>query len=315
MTNIEVVLRALNLKLGRPRGSRAWALCPFHETDVYTAFFVRISGEHAGTFHCYSCKASGSLSKLVMHVQSCDYKTAKEFIRRAGKGFEAPRARVRVLARPPALMRARFELPRECIVDRPLKDWLGPAEEYARSRGITDDEVERYGLGYAVDGRLAGRLIFPVRVAPRARAVGYSARTWAGEEPKYKTPDEREEADLDAIFGEHLWPVDLRERKLIAITEGAVDALAVGRATGLLVGSMSGSDVRPGHVIKLATFEIVVVLTDPDAPGEKAAQGYASSLGRHVRVVRPLLPEGNDAASMQPARLSATIDLALERAS
>lgn len=315
MTRIEIVLAALKLEVGRVRGNRAWCRCPFHETDVLTAFFVRLSGEHAGSFHCYRCKAGGSLTSLVMHMQTCDYKTAKAFIRSAGKTYAPPRGSVRVIAQPAQLTRLRFELPRECIVGVQLSDWLGPAEQYVRARGITDEQVERFGLGYAVDSRLAGRIVFPVRVGVHARPAGYSARTWAGEEPKYKTPHESEGADKDAIFGEHIWPADLRERRVIGITEGAVDALALERATGIMVGSMSGSDVRPGHVIKLATFATVIVLTDPDAAGDRAAAGYASSLGRHVRVLRPMLPAGMDAAKMRPTDLAATIDRALSLAS
>ena len=302
MTRVEIILRALDIEVVRVRGRRAWALCIFHEDHEASNFFVRTQGERAGSFHCFACKAGGTLAELVMHVRSVDHSAARAFIATSGKDFRPPALAARVVERPALRMRPAFELPRECIMGKPLDTWTPLARRYAVKRSITQDEVARYGLGYAVDARLAGRIIFPVRVGPKAVAVGYSARSFAGAERRYLTPHESENADLDALFGEHLWPAP-EQREAICVTEGAINALACVRASNVHASSISGSDVRAGHVIKLATFKIVVVLTDSDAAGNAAATKFRMMLGHRVNLIRGVFPPGMDADDLGPDRL------------
>lgn len=311
MTRIEVVIRALGLEIARRRSRRAWALCPFHDDHDATNFFVRTDGSHAGTYHCFACKVGGSLIDLVMRIRGVDYKTARAFVDQSGRNYEPPRARVRVIERPPTLGRFRFQLPPEGIFDEPLDQWITLARAYAVQRHLTQSEIDRYRIGYAVDARLGGRIIFPVLVGPDARPVSYSARSFVGADRKYLTPHESENADLDALFGEHLWPTPM-ERDVICVTEGAINALACARATGMPASSISGSDVRTMHVIKLGTFRRVCILTDPDTAGEAAAHGFRARLGRRTHVVRVKLPEGQDADDLASDELRLTIVRAID---
>lgn len=318
MTRTEVILAAMRLKVVTHRGRRAWLLCPFHQSPTdpdswASTFFVRTKGDRAGNYHCFTCKESGSLTALVMHVLELEYKDAKDFVRKSGEGWRPPKAKVRVVRRPAKLVRPGFTLPRE-IVFGPLADWDTLPREYIEERGITPEEVESHRIGFTTEGFLACRVVFPV-LLPGGKAVGYSARTFVDEEPRYKTPNEDDNADLDAFFGEHLWPAP-GDRDEIIVTEGAVDKLAACRVTGRCGGSISGSDVRPGHIVKLATFRRVIVLTDPDRAGKKAARRLAGMLGRYVTTDRVELPIGKDAAvlaKLNPNLLRRTIDAALAR--
>ncbi len=310
------VIEALGLIVARRRGRRAWMHCPFHDpegTRTTSAFFVRTSGERAGNYHCFSCKVSGSLTALTAHVRGLTIEDARAFVADAGKGWRAPTAKVRFVSRPANLVRRGFYFPTEVVI-APLEEWDTLPRRYAVERGITNGDVAVHGIGYAVEGPLAGRIVFPVRSA--GRIVSYTARTFVDEEPRYKTPREDEHPDLDAIFGMDQWPrLDLREE--IVITEGAIDALAVNRVVHCHAGSLGGSDVRPGHIIELATWKTVIVLTDHDPAGDKAAKILRSSLGRHVRTERVLLPAGKDAAVLamrSPDLLRREIDRALRGA-
>ena len=298
-SRVEAVLAALELEVADRRGGRAWLLCPYHQSENAGAFFVRLRGERAGQNHCFSCKRGGGLRELVMHLKRCSEETAKAFIESAGAGFEKPKLRARVVARPPLLGRLRYRLPSEIIYE-PLKDWLGPAQSYARKRClITDDEVELFGIGHAVDGRLACRIVLPWLGAGR-QPGGYSARTYIDDEPKYLTPAEKDGADRATMFGEHLWPPPGPEqRKIIAVTEGALNAMAVRRARELPVAALGGSEIDPMQVTKLATFERVLLVTDPDAAGDTAAKRLARLLARHVEVGRTAIPKGKDALDVQ----------------
>lgn len=291
-----MVLEALHLEVKRKRARRVWTLCPFHDDHSPTNFFVRIDGKRAGQNHCFSCKRGGTLVDLVMFIRSCDYESARAFVEQLGKGYEPPRGRVRIVSRPAKLSRPRFQMPREVMFD-PLEEWVTPARRYAiDDRHLTAEEVDRFGLGYAVDSHLAGRIVIPWRGAGGAPA-GYSARSFTDEEPKYLTPKEDENADLGTMFGEHTWPT-LKDRKVIIVVEGAFNGLAVLRALDdyrIDMSALGGSDPNPIHAIKLATFPLVLFLTDPDEPGDGVAYALGSMLGRHTETHRLRLPEETDA--------------------
>lgn len=290
MSRVEIVLAALHIKVERVRGRRGWARCPYHRDDTPTNFFIRLSGERAGQTHCFSCKNGGTLADLVMHVRSCDYATARSFIENLGKGYEPPRARARVVARPPSLGRTRFKLPTD-IYFEPMNQWVSGARKYATNRcKITPEEVTKYGIGYAVDGILAGRIVIPWRGA-KDIVGGYSARTFVDEEPKYKTPHESDNPDNSIMFGEHTWSM---KRETLVVTEGALNAMAVFRALSRRfefdIAAMGGSEIFPAQVIKMATFKRVIVMTDSDPAGDKCAPTLIGMLGRYTKTLRTSPP-------------------------
>jgi DNA primase len=301
VSRVDLVLAALRIEVAKRRGTRAWTLCPFHNDTTPTSFFVRTSGRRTGQSHCFSCGGGGSLVDLVMRVRNVAREDAVTFLEKLGKDYEPPRFRARVVEREPQLGRARFKMPREVIFE-PLEDWVTPARDYAINRcRLTADEVELFQIGYAVDGlKLASRIVLPW-LGPGLVVGGYSARTYVDAEPKYVTPSEAEKPERATMFGEHLWPSAGRERVggVIAVTEGALNALSVRRATGLPVAAIGGSEVDGMQVAKLATFARVLVLTDPDAAGEKAALAMARMLSRYIDVRRVAIPSGKDALDIE----------------
>jgi DNA primase len=326
-TRIDVVLAAIGLEVQRVRGTRAWVLCPFHESSSTSAFFVRRAGERAGTYHCFSCKAGGSLADLVMHVRGlageAGEKEARDFIRSAGKGFEPARRRVRVVAREAEISRARFSLPRE-IVFAPWEEWLTEPRAYLEGRGLGREEAEAFRIGYAVSGPLAGRVVVPF-LDERGYPQSYSARTLVGDVPKYRTPDEREGASVDAVFGAHLWP-PAAERKRCAViaTEGAIDAMSIRRIlqgmpdARAVVCALNGSEPQAGQLLALATFGVVLDASDDDPAGNGAARTIRYAMGRHAEYRRLLLPAdantmlaGGDGARPRPKLLRKLIGVAL----
>jgi DNA primase len=309
-TRVERVLERLGIHY-ELRGDRAWARCPFH-TDHNPSWMIRTRGRREGQHHCFACKAGGKLVSVVMKVRHIeDEDDAFEWLRSFKKN-EPVNIRVRVREQPPQLGRQRFQIPSEVIFD-PLSKWVSLAQRYARKRGITDEQVQRFGIGYAVNARLAGRIVIPYR-GFGGHPAGYSARTFVDDDVRYLTPHESEGADLGVPFGEHLWPIPMR-RHVVVVTEGAIDALAVDRVSDpfISVAALNGSEVNPMQITKLATFTKVVILTDNDPAGHKAATQLTSSLSRHVQLERVLLPSGMDAAKMKPDVLAETLRTALER--
>jgi DNA primase len=90
------------------------------------------------------------------------------------------------------------------------------AINYLKSRGITEDIIEKYQIGFCDKGECAGRIIVP-SFTKDGELNYYVARSWGNTKFKYKNP----EAEKDKIlFNEHLinWDED------IYIVEGVFDA-------------------------------------------------------------------------------------------
>lgn len=300
--NVERLLARFGIEVTERAGSERWALCPAHE-DKKPSWSINVeTGQH----HCFSCGWGGGVPALVIRALDAEglaWETQDAWEWLGAHGFldEIPTAltagMVLTGGRP-----HRFTMPREVRVMPPW-DWPTPARVYLESRGIDPEQAERWGLGFAVDGRLAGRIVFPLH-----NAVGelrsYSARTFLDSAVRYLTPSRQEGPDPAALFGERYWPGN-GDRGRVVVVEGAVDALAVERASDAAVAGMLGA-TRAGALLvaaKLATFAEVVVLTDPDAAGDAAWVALRASLVRHCRIRRVRLPEGEDAASLPVAAL------------
>jgi DNA primase len=335
VTRTEAALARLGID-ARRRGREWWALCPNEKhKDRKPSWHIRDQPGHKkdGMHNCYPCGFGGTLVRLVAHVLKISDDAARDWL---GGEEEAPIPAATVLdVRPREKLRVGdFNLPAG-VSFAPLAEWPSQAQDYARSRGLTPAQVARWEIGVAVEGRLNGRIVFPVRDM-WGRIRSYSARTYTGSVMKYRTPDEREGADPAVVFGERHWPgrgVDENpgSRGRVFVFEGAINALAGERALletyGVpehgwtreyaCIAALSGSSnalpdqsVRQAVARKLATFDVVVVATDADVAGDRAWEELRGALARHARLVRARLPEGAggkkglDAAEVDPKLLA-----------
>ncbi len=307
MTRIEAVIQALGIKLDDVRGRRAWAPCPIHKATDSVTWFIRLRGRYASTWHCFSCKEGGSLNDLVQRVRNCSFKEAKEFIETRGADAKPVAQSVVVRKRPPVISKKRFQLP-SSVIFKPFKEWVSGARDEAKRRLITEEEIKTFKLGYAVDGRLAGRIVIPW-IDTRQRIGGYSARTYCDQEPKYITPHEDDNPDLTIMVGEHIWG----ERNILVVTEGAINGFCVRRVMPeLSFGAIGGSEINTQHIIKMSSFKRVLLLTDADKAGDKAASQIRSTFGRGTSVLQRIrLPEEKDAFDVGPEYLYSVLSKAV----
>lgn len=307
--DVEALLQNAGAKVIRRDTRHVWIRCPWVEHKS-TSFSVVLAGTKRGLAHCWACKKGWTLASVVAQLRGISVEAAKKVVATGNiEDGGRPRKPVPVFADLPSSSSLRFELT-SAIIFAPFDEWVSTARAYAESRGITAEQVGRYRIGYCLEGRLAGFIVFPC-LDGRGRATSYSARTFVDGEPRFQTPHRGENPDLGAVFGEHLWPPHPK-RDVIAVTEGAIDALACERALPeLCIGSLSGSDVRPGHILRIGTFRQILVVTDPDEPGDLAAMAIRSSVGRRCHVTRVRLEEGTDASSLPIAVLRRFLSTAL----
>ena len=131
------------------RSGRHWkACCPFHG-EKSPSFYIYEDG-----YHCFGCGAHGDAIGFVMQSQGATFMDAVQML--AGEaGLEVPKPS-------PAFAEAeRRRLDLHGILEaaaahyqRALHTASGAAAlAYLRRRGLTDATIERFGLGWAGEGR------------------------------------------------------------------------------------------------------------------------------------------------------------------
>ena len=131
------------------RNGRQWkACCPFHNEKT-PSFYV-----YDDHFHCFGCGAHGDAITFLMRAEGASFPEAVERLA-AEAGLEVPKpsreARAReqrardlhgVLAAAEAAFRARLHRPEGRA-----------ALDYLRRRGLSDETIARFGLGWSGEGR------------------------------------------------------------------------------------------------------------------------------------------------------------------
>lgn len=244
----------------KPRGGRLWGHCPFH-TDKTPSFSVSPDKQ---LFHCFSCKAGGSVIQFLMQADNLSYLDAvRNLAQRAGMTMPDEIDDKKLMAQ--KLRRERiYEANREAAVYY-VKALFGPeggaARRYLESRRISVETAKRFGLGFspdafdalyehltgkgfsrevileaglAVTGRkdparvydfFRGRLMFPV-INAYGKVIAFGGRTMGSDEPKYiNTGDTPVYNKRENIYAINL----LKGRKLddVIMVEGYMDVISL----------------------------------------------------------------------------------------
>lgn len=302
LSRVGRALEALGIQA--KKAGRDWtALCPSRDHNDRSpswAIHDEPGAKRDGYHRCYSCGFQGGLAGLVAEVQGVSVREASAWLEALGAGYVAPiPAAVRVVVKG----RRQFQLPAGVVV-APLREWPEMPRRYAEERGLRAWQVDRWGIGYALAGRLAGRLVVVTR-GKRGEPRRYTARTFLGAEKRYLEPLPEEAADGLAVFGEQHWP-EAKDRERVVVVEGALNGLAVERAigAGVCLAATAGTSPPATLVFGLATFRRVQLFTDADRAGDALADMLSAQLARVGSVVeRPRLDDGEDADTVLASRV------------
>lgn len=288
--------------LKRRDARQVWALCPMHEERTPSWSIHLDTGAH----HCFGCGFGGGVVALVRARVSTamTHDEVWRWLEREGLGATPGLPSVSAALLLPA-HGGDFVMPEE--VRR--EDWPADARDYVARRGIAGWQIARWKIGYAVEGRLRNRIVFPIEDGEGV-VRGYTARSWDGSRVRYMTPHVSENADRRVLFGERWWA----SRDAVVLVEGAIDALAVERALRSLaapcvaVAALGGAAVSKDRVVlaKLSRFARVVLALDDDPAGRAASEAVHAALVRRCRVHRLSLGD-DDAASAAPEVLEARL--------
>lgn len=293
----EIDAPALLDRLGiayRRRGRALLAPCPLpghDEKEPSWSMRDEPGEEKHGLHHCFGCGRGGGPADLVAAVLGVDLSAARAWIR-SGAIYRESDLPAQVVV---SVKRAKpaFALPNG-VVFAPLDAWPTPARAYLQKRRVDASQAARWGLGYAVDGRLAMRVVVPVRdgggVVRSFVARSFVERSGGREAKRYLEPREEDGADHAAILGEHLWPRP-ESRRVVLVGEGWFDGAALERASGGLPVAVLHGSPHPGQsgwdavVGKLASFPVLVAAVDPNDAGERLLSSLAGALGRYSKIL------------------------------
>ena len=314
-----------------PKGREHVGLCPFHDDKKPSMTVSPIKQ----IYKCFACGAGGNSASFLMGY---DKQSFPEAIRTLAEraGIPVPEDHERGPAPEPGMSKNDL-LAVVAFADdyyqRGLRSPAGAeALAYARKRGLTDESIERFGLGYAGDaweglytaarGRgfsedqlvAAGlckrrdsgtgcfdyfrhRLLFPIQDVT-GRTVAFGGRALRDEDKaKYLNSPESALFDKSSIVFGLSWARDaLNKTKTAVIVEGYFDVLLPSQeGVGNVVATL-GTSLTDQHIRLLKRYVSQAVLVfDADAAGQKAAErGLQLFLGQQLHVRVATIPAGKD---------------------
>ena len=132
------------------------------------------------------------------------------------------------------------------------------AYRYLQNRGVTDEDILRWKIGYCFEGEYRNRIVIP-SFDERGDVNYFIARSYNGDSYKYKNPRASKNVVFNELFTD--WNSDL------ILVEGAFDAIVAGNAVPIL-----GSTLRRDSslVRKIVYNDTPVYLAlDPDAASKE----------------------------------------------
>ncbi|HVM25929.1 MAG TPA: DNA primase [Candidatus Limnocylindrales bacterium] len=321
---IDVVGETVALKRA---GTVYKGLCPFHAEK--TPSFIATPDRE--TWHCFGCGEHGDIFTFVMRRDGLEFREALERLaEKAGVELSERTAREdRRRKRLREALEAAIAFYRQVLLQAHQAE---RARAYLDERGFTEETLERFGIGYALNNwealskrlrgkgysdqeltdaglaspsnrggvydRFRGRIMIPIRDAS-GRPLGFGGRIMPGAEgPKYLNSPATVLFDKSrTLYGIDLAKGAIRREKLAVIVEGYTDVMAAHQAGFTNVVASLGTALTAGQVELANRYADAVALAyDVDLAGEAATQrGLLEELGPVVSKVRVIrIPSGKD---------------------
>jgi DNA primase len=328
---VEVVGERVQLKKA---GRNYSGLCPFHQEKT-PSFTVSADKQF---YHCFGCGANGNALRFLMEYDKLPFPEAVEQL--AGRlgievpreGADDPRAQQREKKRKEGVNL--LELAASFYRERLKMQEGQPAQRYLSGRGLSDEVIKTYGIGYAPAGwealkqhlsergigepvqveygllihredtgrtydRFRDRVMFPIRDL-RGRTIAFGGRVMGDDQPKYlnspETPVFHKGRELYGLYEARQASNKLEQ---LVMVEGYMDVVALAQYGIHNAVATLGTATTEDHLTRLFRLvSRVVFCFDGDRAGRQAAsRALETALPQMIdgREARFLfLPEGDD---------------------
>ena len=291
---VDVIGRIVALKKS---GSNYTGLCPFHNEKT-PSFTV---SDEKQRFTCYGCGVSCDVIDFVMRTQNLTFpeaaeKLAEEYgIDWARCAFDTENRRA-----------AYYELNREAATFfyRAFRRFGNPALSYMARRGVDDETLRSFGVGYA-DGewdslyraltekgadekilislglcssskgkcydKFRNRVIFPI-INTSGKIIGFGGRELGEDGPKYlNSPDSRVYHKKENLYALNITSRDIKREGKAILVEGYMDVISLYKHGVRNVTASLGTALTAEQASVLKRYtDNVVIAYDADEAGRAA---------------------------------------------
>ena len=316
----------------KKRGANHIACCPFHNEKT-PSFSVSAS---KGIYKCFGCGKSGTAVGFVMEHENMTYVEALKYLAR--------KYHIEVVEKEESAEEIAQRQRHESLLlvsefaGKFFQDSLGTQEgqaiayQYFRSRGLEDETIRKYGLGWAPlsrkalsdkareagykeeflietglsikydDGRLVDRfydrVMFPIH-SVSGRVIAFGGRTLKTDKSVAKyvnSPETEIYVKSKSLYGIYFAKNAISKHDRCILVEGYLDVLSMHQLGITNVVASSGTSLTVDQIRLIRKFtNNVTIIYDGDGAGIKAALrgiGLVLKEGMNVKVV--LLPDGQD---------------------
>ncbi len=309
------------------QAGRNWlGLCPFHN-EKSPSFNVN---PELQIYHCFGCGVGGDVVKFLQEIDKVSFVEAVTFLaERAGIPVTRPGGSSTEDERNDQLFQAN-ELAAKFFHHMLRQPAGADALRYLHKRGLTDETIDEFRIGYALPGwtsflemagrrgfappvleqaglaatkgrghydRFRDRVIFPITNLS-SRPIGFGARALRPDDkPKYlNSPETPIYHKSGVLYGLSRARDSIRRSGTAIVVEGYMDVVSLAQGGVDNVVASSGTALTGPHARLLARYsERVVLLFDGDAAGGTAAErGVEVLLGTEMDTRIVTLPTGQD---------------------
>ena len=316
----------------KKRGSNYTACCPFHNEKT-PSFSVSAT---KGIYKCFGCGKSGTAVGFVMEHEHMTYTEALKYL--------AKKYNIEVIEKEESAEDIAKRQRHESLLlvsefgGRFFQESLDTPEgqtiayQYFRSRGLQDETIRKYGLGWAPvsrralseaaraagykeeflietglsikydDGRLVDRffdrVIFPIH-SVSGRVIAFGGRTLKTDKSVAKyvnSPETEIYVKSKSLYGIYFAKSEISKKNKCILVEGYLDVLSMHQLGITNVVASSGTSLTEDQIRLIHKFtDTITVIYDGDSAGIHAALRGTDMIlkeGMNVKII--LLPDGQD---------------------
>lgn len=296
------------------------APCPFHQEK--TPSFV-VSPERQ-IWHCFGCDRGGDIFKFVMEKEGLEFKETLDFLAtKAGITLSKKTSKKNPYDRLFEANQKANQYFQYILTSHKLGK---KALEYLHSRGLTDQTIAEFGIGYAPNNwealtkflkkrgflekelveaglivesksggydRFRGRITFPL-IDQRGKIIGFSGRILDIGEPKYiNTPQTPIFDKKRFLFGLHLAKTSIREKNEAIIVEGEMDMIMSYQSGVKNIVASKGTALTEEQISSIKKLaENLSICFDTDLAGDAASRRGIEMAERALLNLKVIRVEG-----------------------
>ncbi|MDI6704518.1 MAG: DNA primase [bacterium] len=321
---VDVISNFISLKKA---GSNYKAICPFH-VEKTASFMVNSSKQ---IYHCFGCGVGGNVYNFLMKIEGISFIEAVKVLAEKA-GISLPEISKKGLSEKGAI----YEINEQAATfyhETLLSQIGGRALRYLKGRGLNDQTIERFRLGYAPPSwnsvkdmllkkgysienilkaglivpkektniqyydRFRDRIIFPI-FSPQGKVLGFGGRVLDDSLPKYiNSPETPVYIKGQNLYGLNLTKVSMREKGYVLVVEGYLDVIICSQYGFEPVVAPLGTALTRDQVKLIKRYvDQVILIFDQDSAGVNATlRGFDLLLEQGIDIKVVTLPEKDPA--------------------